>query len=232
MTPEEQNIKEKIDGLSDLDVFFNDTKLWERLEPRLEQSKARKQKAVWLWAAACLAITGLSFYFYLLPVDKQQKIYAVTPPPAKSNTTITKEKPAPLKQKVNKLQRVALPKPETKKENVEIEETNERLMLTDLNYLKTTGKLSMLPSAKDTVQYAITYKAQRVTTLNLPVIPGEMMKRETFAKRAFRQIKSFNTEGKIDWRELNIEPRNVWAYLGKSFIVDTSQIKTPKHIKK
>ena len=125
---------------------------------------------------------------------------------------------------------MVLVKPETQKDNGKIEETNERLTLTSLNYLKTTGKLSLPVSTKDTILYAITYKAQRVTTMNLPVIPDAMMKRESFAKRAFRQIKSFNTEGKIGWRELNIEPRNVWAYLGRSFIADTIQIKTPKHI--
>jgi hypothetical protein len=49
------------------------------------------------------------------------------------------------------------------------------------------------------------------------------LKRERFSKRLFRQIKSFNTEGKIDWRELNIEPRNVWAYLERNSKKDSTK---------
>ena len=75
-----------------------------------------------------------------------------------------------------------------------------------------------------TIVYEPKFKVQQVTIVDFPVIPDEMMKRESFAKRAFRQLKSFNTEGKIDWRELNIEPRNVWAYLERNFKYDTTKV--------
>jgi hypothetical protein len=233
MTPEEKDIRSKIDNLSDLDLFFNDADLWKRVEARLDQKKSRKTLFAWYWVAASIAI-GLSFYFFIHPTaDPQSTIVATKKTATISTTTIKPEVairtktliPEVLPVKSNTINHLIT------KDSVENHESAERLLNTDIAALHAIKKTIESTNFKDLLQHPIAFKAQRVTSLTLPVIPDEMMERETFARRALRQIKQFNTEGKIDLRELNIEPRNVWAYLERSFFHDTTKIiltKPPK----
>ncbi len=233
MTPEEKDIKSKIDNLSDLDLFFNDSHLWERVEGRLEQKKSRKNILALYWAAASIAI-GLSFYFFLSPTTIPPVNIATT----KSTATSTPQ----LKPEIAIRTKILIPKvlpvknstiaSVAMKDSVETYELNEKLLSTDVKTLSTIAKPIESTNFKDLLQHPIIFKAQRVTSLTFPVIPDAMMERESFAKRALRQIKNFNTEGKIDLHELNIEPRNVWAYLERSFFHDTTKIINTKPPKK
>lgn len=232
MTPEEKDIKSKIDNLSDFDLFFNDSHLWERVEARLEQKKSRKNILALYWVAASIAI-GLSFYFFLSPT--------ITPPPDIATTKNTATSTPQLLPEIAIRTKTLIPKvlpvksntinPVLIKDSVETHELEERLISTDVETLSAIDKPIESTNLKDILQHPVIFKAQRVTSLTLPVIPDQMMERESFAKRALRQIKHFNTEGKVDLRELNIEPRNVWAYLERSFFHDTTKIintKPPK----
>ncbi|RFS18412.1 hypothetical protein [Emticicia sp. C21] len=231
MTPEEKDIKSKIDNLSDLDLFFNDSDLWKRVEGKLDKKKSRKNILALYWAAASIAI-GLSFYFFLSPTIPPVDI-ATTKSTATSTPQLTPEiviRTKTLIPKVLPVKNSTIP-PAVMKDSVESYELNERLLSTDVETLSAIAKPIESTNFKDILQYPVVFKAQRVTSLNFPVIPDQMMERESFAKRALRQIKHFNTEGKIDLRELNIEPRNVWAYLERSFFHDTTKIISSKPLK-
>lgn len=225
MTAEERNIKNKIDKLSDIDVFFNDSNLWDRVENRLDQKKTRKNRFAWYWFAASVMV-GLSFYFFLSTTNNPPLTHSVTKNTATSilqpkTKTIAQSMPDALKTHVIKKNSV---EPIIVKDSVQNNEMQKRLILPELRQLNSIDKPLVAEHSKDIFQHPIEFKAQRVTTLLLPVIPDEMMERESFAKRALRQIRNFNTEGRIDLRELNIEPRNVWAYLERSFFHDTTKI--------
>ena len=230
MTPEEKDIKSKIDNLSDLDLFFNDSNLWERVEKELDKKKGRKTVLAWYWAAASLVIIGLSFYFFLTPANTPQSDIAATKTATTSTTT--------LKLEISVRPKIFIPKvlpaknntinPVSTNDSVESHESEERILSTDILVLTSIDKPIESTYSKDLLQRPIIFKAQRVTSLTLPVIPDKMMERESFAKRALRQIKHFNTEGKVDLHELNIEPRNVWAYLERSFFHDTTKITNTK----
>ncbi|GAB3506611.1 hypothetical protein [Emticicia fontis] len=234
MTPEEKDIKNKIDNLSDLDLFFNDSDLWERVEERLEQKKSRKNLLAWYWAAASLVV-GSTFYFFLSPTDTPQSTYGVTKNTATISTTT--EKPTIVARLEPSVPKVLLRKnntiqPVLANDSVETKEFEERLLTLDVARLQSIDKPIESTTSKDLGLHPIAFKAQRVTSLILPVIPDRMMERESFAKRALRQMKHFNTEGKVDLRELNIEPRNVWAYLERSFFHDTTKVTNTKPPKK
>ena len=62
MTKEEQNIKQKIESLSDLDFFMDDTDLWHRLEQKLDKKPTRKPKILWLWSAAASLLIGVFLF--------------------------------------------------------------------------------------------------------------------------------------------------------------------------
>lgn len=233
MTPEEKDIKSKIDNLSDLDLFFNDSDLWKRVEERLDQKKSRKTLFAWYWVAASVVI-GLSFYFFVTPTITPQSAYDVTKKPATISATTVKPEieirtksliPKVLAVRSNTINHLST------KDSVETHEVKEKLLSADIAALNAINKPIESTNFKDLLQHPVFFKAQRITSLNLPEIPEKMMERESFARRALRQIKNFNTEGKIDLRELNIEPRNVWAYLERSFFHDTTKtthIKSPK----
>ncbi|GAB2628884.1 hypothetical protein GCM10027035_23480 [Emticicia sediminis] len=232
MTQEEQNIKHKIENLSegefaDLDMDFDDTDLWNRLEGRLDDKKPRKQKPLWLWWVAASLLLGV--FFFVDFKESESNIQAMVSP--KKNSVKLREElrvtPWSKKNKQKIIQKEAItniplvekPAEEQKKLNIKLEPLLSKSNFDSLTY------------NKKTIAYEPKFKVQQVTIVDFPVIPDELMKRESFAKRAFRQLKSFNTEGKIDWRELNIEPRNVWAYLERSFKYDTTSIQNKKNIK-
>lgn len=233
MTPEEKNIKNKIDNLSNLDVFFNDSHLWELVEGRLDQEKAQRRLSAWYWVAASVVLVGVSFYAFL--------VSTITPPiniatTKTVSTTILQEPPEIIVQPKSITPKTSLRKSRTVtliiiKDSIQSVEQNGKLLANEITKLNSIDKPLVFANTKDLLQYPIDFTAQRVTTLSLPVIPDAMMKQESFGKRALRQLKNFNTEGKIDLRELNIEPKNVWAYLERSFIHDTIKIKNKKNIK-
>ncbi|RYU92930.1 hypothetical protein [Emticicia agri] len=233
MTPEEKNIKNKIDNLSDIDVFFNDSQLWERVEAGLDQQEVRISVSVWYWVAASVVLVGLSFYFFLYPATTPPLTHTVIKNTAtsipQSRTEITSQtKPDTPKNGVSKK---AIITPMPIQDSIQPDEVQEKMLITEVTPLNSISKTLETENSKDLRKYPVAFKAQRVTTLELPLIPDEMMARESFARRALRQIKNLNTEGKIDLRELNIEPRNVWAYLERSFFHDTTKITTPKSLK-
>lgn len=225
MTQEEKNIKHKIENLSelefiDLDLSFDDTDLWNRLEERLNDKKPRKQKPLWLWWAAASLLLGV--FFFVDFKESESNTQAMVSP--KKNSVKLREElrvtPWSKKNKQKIIQKEAITNiPFVEKQAEEQKKLNIKLepLLSKSNF----DSLSYNPKA---IAYEPKFKTQQVTVVDFPVIPDEMMKRESFAKRAFRQLKSFNTEGKIDWRELNIEARNVWAYLERNFKNDTTKV--------
>ena len=230
MTPEEKDIKNKIDNLCDLDVFFNDSHLWERVEARLDQKKKHRSILGWYWMAASLIIGALSYFFLLPAATNPQSKYIVTKPAATPTTIIKPRigielKPHTPPTSLSKNKEI---EPIPIKENTEETKPEEKLLTVEVTQLNAINKTLLITTPKDILQHPIAYKAQRVATLTLPVIPDKMMERESFAKRALRQVRHFNTEGKIDLRELNIEPLNVWAYLERSFFHDTTKITNTK----
>lgn len=233
MTSEEKNIKNKIDTLTDIDVFFNDSHLWERVEARLDQKKNRKSLVVWYWVAAGTVIISLLFYFSLSTTTTRQKNIAMTKNTA---TSIPQLKPEITVQTRSYTPKIPVAKKNvvktiTVKDSIQDNRMQGKLQLSDVTQLNPINKTLISGNAKDLSQQPIVFKAQRVTTLDLPIIPDEMMQRESFAKRALRQVRNFGSEGKVDLRELNIEPRNVWAYLERSFFHDTTKITTTKTLK-
>lgn len=232
MTQEEQNIKQKIENLShmdmsDIDLYFDDANLWNRLEERLDEKKPRKPKFLWLWWAAASLLIGV---FFLSKLEQKTENKAI-------NTSIK-----PIKTTKSTPKRIETTQAVTKRKK-EIEETPNALVFKDeaisqeglltekpinveLSKIYSKSKFDSISINKKAIVYEPKFKTQQVTVVDFPEIPDVLMKRESFAKRAFRQLKSFNTEGKIDWRELNIEPRNVWAYLGRNFKYDTTKVMT------
>lgn len=224
MTQEEQNIKHKIENLSegdfaDLDLDFDDTDLWNRLEARLDEKKPRKQKTLWLWWAAASLFLGV--FFFVDFKESESNIQAMVSP--KKNFVKLREElrvtPWSKKNKQKIIQKEAI----TNIPLVEKQAEEQKKLNIKLEPLLSKSNFDSLTYNPKTITYEPRFKVQQVTIVDFPVIPDELMKRESFAKRAFRQLKSFNTEGKIDWRELNIEPRNVWAYLERSFKYDTTK---------
>lgn len=225
MTQEEQNIKKKIENLSemeftDLDMDFDDTDLWNKLEERLDEKKPRKQKPLWLWWAAASLLLGV--FFFVDFKESESNIQAMVFP--KKNSVKLREElhvtPWSKKNKQKIIQKEAI----TNRPLVEKPAEEQKKLDIKLELLLSKSNFDSLTYNPKTIAYQPKFKAQQVTIVDFPVIPDELMKRESFAKRAFRQLKSFNTEGKIDWRELNIEPRNVWAYLERNFKYDTTKI--------
>ncbi len=219
MTQEEQNIKHKIENFSDTDLYFEDTDLWKRLEERLDEKKPQKQKPLWLWwAAASLLIGGFFLIDFEEPVNTQAMIST------QKNSVKLREEPRATpwskKNKQKPIQKEAI----TNIPLVEAQAEEQKKLTIELEIVRSKINFDSLIYNKKTIAYELKFRNEKVTTVDFPLIPDKLMKRENFAKRAFRQLKSFNTEGKIDWRELNIEPRNVWAYLGQSFRYDTTKV--------
>lgn len=235
MTQEEQNIKKKIENLSemeftDLDMDFDDADLWNKLEARLDEKEPRKFKPLWLWWAAASLLLGVFLFNSFNENPHVQVINEVTKPTTTTKSTPKKEKPIEAGSKRRYETKATKPQKEILGEEVIKEEILNRKQLDfQLSSIDFSPKFDSISVNKKTIVYEPKFKAQQVTIVDFPVIPDELMKRESFAKRAFRQLKSFNTEGKIDWRELNIEPRNVWAYLERNFKYDTT--KTIPHVK-
>lgn len=236
MTQEEKNIKQKIENLShmdmsDIDLYFDDANLWNRLEERLDEKKPRKPKFLWLWWTAASLLIGVFFINKLTQNSENQAINTSINP---IETTKSTPKRIEKTQAVNKHKKEIEGTPNTlvfkPKEAISQEEfLTEKPINAELSKIYSKPKFDSISVNKKTIVYEPKFKVQQVTVVDFPVIPDEMMKRESFAKRAFRQLKSFNTEGKIDWRELNIEPRNVWAYLERNFKYDST--KTIPHVK-
>lgn len=223
MTQEEKNIKHKIENLSEsefADLDFDDTDLWNRLEERLDEKKPRKQKTLWLWWAAASLLLGV--FFFVNFKESESNIQAMVSP--KKNSVKLREElrvtPWSKKNKQKIIQKEAI----TNIPLVEKPAEGQKKLNIKLEPLLSKSNFDSLTYNQKTIVYEPKFKAQQVTIVDFPVIPDELMKRESFAKRAFRQLKSFNTEGKIDWRELNIEPRNVWAYLERNFKYDTTKV--------
>lgn len=238
MTQEEQNIKHKIENISDIemadmDLFFDDTDLWNRLEERLDEKKPRKQKPLWLWWAAASLLLGV-FFLNKFNVNQQNQVLN------SETKSIKTTKSTPKKEEVSKneskqieyVKKIEKPQNEIPNEKLIKEEFLTRKQIDfELSIIDFNPKFDSISVNKKTIVYEPKFKVQQVTVVDFPVIPDALMKRESFAKRAFRQLKNFNTEGKIDWRELNIEPRNVWAYLERNFKYDTTSIQNKKYIK-
>ncbi|MCU0326378.1 MAG: hypothetical protein MUF45_14160 [Spirosomaceae bacterium] len=234
MTIEEQNIKNKIDDLSDLDLYLDDSQLWGRLEERLDEKKNTRRNAAWLWSmAASLLIGGLFYWVFIIKSSRSENItFHHQNIATKSTQTKAIHKPKDaVKYKPIQTQKEA----QVVDNQLSIEESGEVLLGKRLTYktenIEPKKSFDSVLITSKNINPTINFNTQNVTVLNLPIIPDEMMKREGFAKRLFRQIKNFNTEGKIDWRELNIEPRNVWAYLERNFRYDTTKTQTKKHSK-
>lgn len=231
MTQEEQNIKQKIENLShmdmsDIDLYFDDANLWNRLEERLDEKKPRKQKPLWLWWAAASLLIGV---FFLSKLEQKPENQAISTSIKPIKTTKSTPKRIEKTQAVNKHKKEIEGTPNTlvfkPEEAISQEEfLTEKPINIELSTIYSKSKFDSISVNKKAIVYKPKFKIQQVTVVDFPEIPDALMKRESFAKRAFRQLKSFNTEGKIDWRELNIEPRNVWAYLGRNFKYDTTKI--------
>lgn len=232
MTQEEQTIKHKIENLSegefaDLDMDFDDTDLWNRLEARLDEKEPRKSKFLWLWWAAASLLLGVFFFDNFSENPHVQVINEVTKRTITTKSTPKKEQFNVPQNETKYKKKTMKPQNETLEEEVIKEDILNRKQLDfQLSSIDFNPKFDSISVNKKAIAYEPKFKAQQVTIVDFPEIPDALMKRESFAKRAFRQLKSFNTEGKIDWRELNIEPRNVWAYLGRNFKYDTTKVMT------
>jgi hypothetical protein len=229
MTQEEQHIKQKIENLSDLDFYADDSKLWNRLEERLDESKPKKYRLVWLISAAACLVFGI--FTVTLFKEKQPSQSLILP---KEKIEIVEEKttkstPKSYVKKEKTIQIYATQS--TENQPIKEKSFEQKQITTNVSKLNSKTTLTKISSNKLAITQQPIFKTNQVTVVDFPIIPDELMKRESFAKRAFRQMKSFNTEGKIDWRELNIEPRNVWAYLERNFKYDTTSIQNKKHIK-
>lgn len=233
MTQEEKNIKQKIENLSelefaDLHLSFDNSDLWNRLEERLDEKKPRKQKPLWLWWAAASLLLGVFFFNKFSENTKSQVLNSATKPIKATKSTLKKEER--IKKKIENNDEIIIAKPKNEIPLKSYEKLLEEEFLIkkqfdfQLSSIDFNPKFDSISVTKKTIVYEPKFKAHQVTVVDFPVIPDELMKRENFAKRAFRQLKNFNTEGKIDWRELNIEPRNVWAYLERNFKYDTTKI--------
>ncbi len=233
MTQEELNIKHKIENLSesefaDLDMSFEDSDLWNRLEERLDEKKPRKQKPLWLWWVAASLLLGV-FFFNKFSENTQSQVLKSEINPIKT-TKSTPKKEEVIEKEIKNNYRIKVAKPQNEiplkpdEKLLKEEFLIKKQIDFELSRIDFQPKLDSISVNKKTIVYEPKFKAQQVTIVGFPVIPNELMKRESFAKRAFRQLKSFNTEGKIDWRELNIEPRNVWAYLERNFKYDTTKV--------
>ena len=222
MTQEEAHIKQKIENISDLDVYFDDSDLWNRLEERLDEKTPKKRKFLWLWSAAACLFLGV---FFLVDFNKKE---------APQTIILPKEKIEIVQKKATKSTLINEPKKVVLKIRNDIQNIDNQIVIEDevtqrqlnieLKKLTFKDNFDTLSFTKKAITFQPKFKTEQVTIVDFPIIPDELMKREVFAKRLFRQIKSFNTEGKIDWRELNIEPRNVWAYLGRNFKNDTTKV--------
>lgn len=229
MTREEEHIKQKIENLSDLDTYFDDSDLWNRLEERLDEKEPNKRRLLWLWSAAACLLIGA---FFLVEFNEKEVPQAIVLPKEKIEITHKNATKSTLKNE-NKKNNLNLKKDiQSIDSQVFIkEQIAEKQLSIELEKLTFKDNFDTLSFNKKTIAHLPKFKTEQVTIVDFPIIPDELMKREVFAKRLFRQIKSFNTEGKIDWRELNIEPRNVWAYLGRNFKYDTTSIQNKKHTK-
>ena len=236
MTKEEQNIKQKIESLSDLDFFMDDTDLWHRLEQKLDKKSARKPKILWLWSAAASLLIGVFLFadFKKKDVPKMGVLAKESSEVVAKSTQNPTPCPSPIGRGVTKF---STPLPifgEGQGVGLGADNqvvTQEKQLNTELKNLHSKTNFDTLVYHRRAIVFEPKFKIEQVTVIDFPVIPDAMMKREVFAKRLFRQIKSFNTEGKIDWRELNIEPRNVWAYLERNFKYDTTSIQNKKQTK-
>ncbi len=239
MTQEEQNIKQKIENLSDLDIFFDGSDLWNRLEEKLDKKEVKKPTFLWLWAAAACIVLGMFLFVELREKPLQQSLVLekedngiVAKYPTRS---VGRPNPSPIGGGRNNSlpigeswEGITLQSTDNQIVTKEIEQKQLNFELTKLN---PKTKIDSIYFNKKAIAYEPKFKAEQVTIVDFPLIPDAMMMRESFAKRAFRQLKNFNTEGKIDWRELDIEPRNVWAYLERNFKYDTTTISNKKHNK-
>ncbi len=226
MTQEEQNIKQKIESISDLDMYFDDSDLWNRLEEKLNEKTPKKQKFLWLWSAAACLLMGV---FFLVEFKKKEVQQVMILPKEKIEITQKKATKSTLKNEPNKVVLNIGNDIQNIDNQIVIEDkVTQKQLNFELNRLTFKDNFDTLTFNKKTIVYQPKFKIEDVTIVDFPIIPDELMKREVFAKRLFRQIKSFNTEGKIDWRELNIEPRNVWAYLGRNFKYDSTSIQNKK----
>ncbi|MDZ7936539.1 MAG: hypothetical protein U5M51_16570 [Emticicia sp.] len=229
MTQEEQNIKQKIENLSDMDMsdmdlYFDDTNLWHKLEERLDEKKPRKPKFLWLWWAAASLLIGV---FFINKLDEKPKNQAINV----SKVPVESTKSTPKRVEITQIKQINAIKEAPNELFFKLEEVRsqeelftEKRMNAELSKIESKTKFDSLSVNKKTIAYQPKFQIQQVTIVDFPEIPDELMQRESFAKRAFRQLKSLNTEGKIDWRELNIEPRNVWAYMERNFKYDTTKI--------
>lgn len=229
MTKEEEHINQKIDNISDIDMYFDDSDLWNRLEERLDEKTPKKRRFLWLWSAVACLILGV---FFLVDFNKKEAPQAVILPKEKIEIIHKNATKSTLK---NESKKVVLNSgndtQSADNQNIIEDEVTQKQLSIELNKLTFKDNFDTLSFNKKAITFQPKFKTEQVTIVDFPIIPDELMKREVFAKRLFRQIKSFNTEGKIDWRELNIEPRNVWAYLGRNFKYDTTSIQNKKHTK-
>jgi hypothetical protein len=72
----------------------------------------------------------------------------------------------------------------------------------------------------DNQPFVETPKHERTVILDIPDSEEfqrfQKVEKKNFFARLFRQVGKFNTEGKVDWTELNVKPNKVWAYMKDS----------------
>ncbi len=240
MTQEEQNIKQKIENISDFDLYFDDSDLWNRLEEKLDKKEAKKPSFIWLWSAAACLILGVFLFINFREKPVQQSLVLEKSPTQPSLTGSdrrfgTLKVPNSIEKKYlitqNQNSQTNFYKTQHIDSQLVTDENNQKNLNFELSKLNPKTKIDSLEFNKKAIAYEPKFKVEKVTIVDFPLIPDGLMVRENLAKRVFRQVKNFNTEGKIDWRELNIEPRNVWAYLERNFKYDTTTISNKKHSK-
>lgn len=72
-------------------------------------------------------------------------------------------------------------------------------------------------------------KFERTVILDIPDTEEynrfQRTEKKTFFARLFKQVGKFNTEGTVDWEELNVKPNRIWAYVKESMKTEKREAK-------
>lgn len=72
-------------------------------------------------------------------------------------------------------------------------------------------------------------KFERTVILDIPDTEEynrfQKTEKKTFFARLFKQVGKFNTEGTVDWEELNVKPNRIWAYVKESMKTEKREAK-------
>ena len=185
MTQEEEHIKQKIENVSDLDMYFDDSDLWNRLEERLDEKTPKKRKFLWIWSAAACVLMGV---FFFVEFKKKEILQAMILPKSPSQPSVTAAAPigrakSPFISKT--IENKIIVGQVIDSQSIREEIVKQKQLNIELNKLTFKDNFDTLSFNKKTITYQPKFKIEDVTIVDFPIIPDALMKREVFAKRLY-----------------------------------------------